>query len=165
MAPPPSASSSSSMLPPPTTPVCTSAFLLSSSGSTSNAMDFRGSGYRSSTSNSELTSASCGKCKYSALGDGDPSRKHSRPPSIAAMAQQEGSAALMAIVQSLPHVMSSLTSTTASQLSAPLLLPLGIVMNWGGVTSNKDKVKVQGTRSEYDQGSSLKDESKRFLRE
>ncbi|KAG2363179.1 hypothetical protein BDR07DRAFT_1484011 [Suillus spraguei] len=37
------------------------------------------------------------------------------------------------------------------------------VTNWGGVTSDKeDKVKVQGTRSEYDQGFGLKDKSKRF---
>ncbi|KAG2356776.1 hypothetical protein BDR07DRAFT_1491466 [Suillus spraguei] len=36
------------------------------------------------------------------------------------------------------------------------------VTNWGGVTSDKDKVKVQGTRSEYDQGFDLKDKSKRF---
>ncbi|KAG2361729.1 hypothetical protein BDR07DRAFT_1485504 [Suillus spraguei] len=53
--------------------------------------------------------------------------------------------------------------------------------NWDGVTSDsektqtvcwevlqcpkEDKVKVQGTRSEYDQGFSLEDRSKRFLRE
>ncbi|KAG2366253.1 hypothetical protein BDR07DRAFT_1458680 [Suillus spraguei] len=52
------------------------------------------------------------------------------------------------------------------------------VTNWDGITSNsektqmvcwevlqcpeEDKVKVQGTRSEYNQGFSLKDKSKRF---
>ncbi|KAG2366227.1 hypothetical protein BDR07DRAFT_1458762 [Suillus spraguei] len=55
------------------------------------------------------------------------------------------------------------------------------VTNWGGVTSDSEKtqtvcweflqcskenkVKVQGTRSEYDQGFSLKDKSKRYPRE
>ncbi|KAG2359796.1 hypothetical protein BDR07DRAFT_1487789 [Suillus spraguei] len=54
------------------------------------------------------------------------------------------------------------------------------VMNWGGVTSDsektqtvcwevlqcpkEDKVKVQGTRSEYNQGFGLKDKSKRFYK-
>ncbi|KAG2356162.1 hypothetical protein BDR07DRAFT_1464188 [Suillus spraguei] len=43
-------------------------------------------------------------------------------------------------------------------------LVLGVT-NWGGVTSDKeDKVKVQGTRSEYDQGFGLKDKSKRFYK-
>ncbi|KAG2351282.1 hypothetical protein BDR07DRAFT_1500199 [Suillus spraguei] len=56
-----------------------------------------------------------------------------------------------------------------------------LVTNWGGVTSDsektqavyweflqrpeEDKVKVQGTRSKYDQGFSLKDKSKRYPRE
>ncbi|KAG2366480.1 hypothetical protein BDR07DRAFT_1458580 [Suillus spraguei] len=54
------------------------------------------------------------------------------------------------------------------------------VMNWDGVTSDsektqaicwevlqcpkEDKARVQGTRSEYDQGFSLKDKSKRFYK-
>ena len=48
------------------------------------------SSYVSSTSNSELTSASRSKHKFSALGEGDQSQKQSCLPSVAAMAQQEG---------------------------------------------------------------------------
>jgi len=143
-----STSSSSSMLPPSTTPSCTSAFLLSpsTSTSTSNAMDF--SGLRAAAddigaapqtspvapsfnylsvfaSNSELMSASQGKHKYSVQGDGDQSRKCSHPSSITALAQQEGSAALVQIAQSLPQLMTSLQTTPAPQSERPPASSLG----------------------------------------
>lgn len=141
-----STSSSSSMLPPPTTPLRTSAFVPSPSTSTSNAMDFSGlraaaddigaapqtspaapsSSYLSaSASNSELTSASRGKRKYSAQGDGDQSKKRSRPPSVTALAQQEGSAALTQIAQSFPQLMTSLQTTPATQPERPPPSSLG----------------------------------------
>jgi hypothetical protein len=76
-------------------------------------------------SNSELTSASWGKCKYSAQGDGDQSRKRSRPPSITTLAQQEGSVALVQIAQSLPQLMILLQTTPAPQPERPPASSLG----------------------------------------
>ena len=85
--------------------------------------------YVSSTSNSELMSASQSKHKFSALGEGDQSRKRSHPPSVAAMAQQEGSATLASIVQVLPQVLQGFTSSSLPASERPPSTDLGCAIS------------------------------------
>ncbi|KAG1888611.1 hypothetical protein F4604DRAFT_1915625 [Suillus subluteus] len=133
----PMAASSSSLMPPPsTTPIRTCHILPSPSASTSNSMDLLiladaataiaeagpqtspaapTSTFTPTTSDSRLTSASRGKHKHSALDNTESSRKHSHPPSLAAKAQQEGSAALASIAQVLLQVVDSFSSSSSTQ--------------------------------------------------
>ncbi|KAG2364049.1 hypothetical protein BDR07DRAFT_1459956 [Suillus spraguei] len=82
----------------------------------------------------------------------------------------------MSHISTHPSLMGPMASTML--ISEPPPQQKNTVTNWDGVTSDsektqtvcwevlqcpkEDKVKVQGTRSEYDQGFGLKDKSKRF---